>query len=118
MKIKVILASSSQEFVKSQLEDRKKSLAAGTEIWQSQTLGTPWFPEIYSAPAVSEDYLYYGTFGLCDASTGTTGGFSIVNRQSGLRELPIEWGSFRSPVCAGDTVYVVGDCDGNHQVLE
>jgi len=32
MKIKVILASSSQEFVKSQLEDRKKSLAAGTEI--------------------------------------------------------------------------------------
>jgi allantoin racemase len=32
MKIKVILASSSQGFVKSQLEDRKKSLAAGTEI--------------------------------------------------------------------------------------
>ena len=31
MKIKVILASSSQDFVKSQLEDRKKSLAAGTD---------------------------------------------------------------------------------------
>jgi hypothetical protein len=48
---------------------------------------------------------------------GNTGAFTVVNRYTGEIVFQDEHGAYRSPICAGDTIYVVGAVDRHHQVL-
>jgi outer membrane protein assembly factor BamB len=79
-------------------------VATGGTTWISETLGTSWYPAIYSAPAVGPQYIYYGYYGVRNAPPD---GFSVVARSSGSL-VHHENGTFRSPIVAGDRVYVGG----------
>jgi len=86
--------------------------ATGAVDWLTPWLGDPWFPYIYSAPAVGASYVYYGFYGV-DLPGG---GLSVVNRTNGTR-LSLEIGAFRSPIWTGQTLYVVGAPNRNAQRL-
>jgi outer membrane protein assembly factor BamB len=87
--------------------------AAGTRDWESNYIGSTWFPYIYSAPAIGSDNIYYGFYG----EGGTAqGGFSVVDRLTGIRSYH-DSGAYRSPILAGDTLYVVGAGNRNDQRL-
>jgi outer membrane protein assembly factor BamB len=77
--------------------------ASGQVRWTSEVLGSAWYPAIYSAPAVNEDYVYFSFYGTPGRARD---GFSVVDRQTGTI-IYHENGTFRSPICAGDTVFVV-----------
>jgi outer membrane protein assembly factor BamB len=80
--------------------------ATGQVHWQSEWLGTPFYPYIYSAPAVGKDLVYYGLFGFSfDAGSRS---FCGLKRGTGLAAFWETHGAWRSPVCAQDTIYVVG----------
>jgi outer membrane protein assembly factor BamB len=87
--------------------------ASGQMQWTSEPLGAVWYSAMYTAPAIGPDYIYcgfYGTLGIIPD------GLTILNRQSGTA-LYRENGVYRSPICAGDTVFVVGGTSINNQVV-
>jgi outer membrane protein assembly factor BamB len=88
--------------------------ATGATDWMAPYLGDPWFPYVYSAPALGPQHVAYGFFGFPEVFL--SGGLKIVDRQGGS-VVHEEQGAFRSPVHAGSTLYVVGGSDRNHQVL-
>jgi len=85
----------------------------GGQDWISSRLGDPWFPYMYSAPAIGAQSAYFGFFGWPGDDSG---GFAVVDHATGVRTFR-EDGAFRSPICRGDTVWVVGGPDRNHQAL-
>ena len=88
--------------------------ASGANQWFSANIGNPWYPLMYSAPAIGPDYIYFGFFGWDDP---TTGGFKIVSRLNGSL-VHGEGGAWRSPLFTPDgTVYTVGALDRNNEFL-
>ncbi len=87
--------------------------ATGAVDWTSPWLGDSWFPYVYSAPAVDPGHVAWGFFGWDGV---TTGGLRILSRANGAI-VHAEDGTYRSPLAAGGTLYVVGGADRNHQVL-
>jgi outer membrane protein assembly factor BamB len=92
--------------------------STGSLDWRAAWLGDPWFPYMYSAPAVDEERVAWGFFGAPPGGDmpATTGGLRILSRTAGAL-VYAEEGAFRSPVQADGGFYVVGGADRNHQQL-
>jgi outer membrane protein assembly factor BamB len=85
--------------------------ATGVVRWSSETLGTPFFPYIYGAPAVGGSSIYLGTFGF--GPPANESGLSRFDQAAGAREVWENFGAWRSPVATDDAVYVIGGSGGS-----
>jgi outer membrane protein assembly factor BamB len=85
----------------------------GQKIWTSPNLGPSWYSTMYTAPAVNANYVYCGFYGTPGVFPD---GFAILNRATGATVFQ-QNGTYRSAVCAGDTVYLVGGATVINQVI-
>ncbi len=81
--------------------------ANGQVDWTSPLLGSSWYPGIYSAPAISSQFVYTGFYGIAIPPDG----LSVLDRATGAAMYQ-ENGVYRTPVCAGDTVWVISGSVG------
>jgi outer membrane protein assembly factor BamB len=87
--------------------------ANGQKVWTSPNLGPAWYSTMYTAPAVNASYVYCGFYGTPGIFPD---GFAILNRATGATVFQ-QNGTFRSAVCAGGTVYLVGGTTVINQVV-
>jgi len=83
----------------------------GTLEWLSPIRGPDFYPYIYGAPAVDGERVYAG--GFSHSFWSGSAALAALSRLDGAMEVWNEGGAWRSPICAGDTVYVVGGYQGS-----
>lgn len=92
---------------------KQVATASGAASWTTAWLGSPFFPYLYSAPAVDAANVYYSFFSLPGSGEQS---FAIASRATGTVSYSEE-GTFRSTIVAGDTLYVVGGLDRHNSEL-
>jgi outer membrane protein assembly factor BamB len=78
---------------------------SGAVLWQSDYIGVTWYEHVYTAAAVSDSRVFLNTYG----GLGVQGGLSILDRSDGSHVVPMIPGTYRAPVLAADSLFVIGD---------
>ncbi|MFN8179210.1 MAG: PQQ-binding-like beta-propeller repeat protein [bacterium] len=83
---------------------------SGSVEWLSEWRGSSFYPFIYGAPAADTQKVYAG--GFAQDWWTENAPLASFSRADGAMQIWEQFGAWRSPICSGDTVYVVGGFGG------